>query len=128
MGTLCTYDITMLEGMSEKSLKINLIFTRKMEIMKWVNQIAAIDLKTQKEVGLEQVYMRSERNSNWFEISNRFEKSFRLRGSLTAVNLEISNRFQKLFRLYGDFTKATFQTTVRFYCTWTNDSLQLMQL
>ena len=37
MGTLCTYDITMLEGMSEKSLKINLIFTRKMEIMKWVN-------------------------------------------------------------------------------------------
>ena len=123
MGTLCTYDITTLEGMSEKSLKINLIFTRKMEIMKWVNQIAAIDLKIQKEVGLEQVYMRPERNSNWFEISNRFEKSFRLRGSLTAVNLEISNRFQKLFRLYGDFTKATFQTTVRFYCTWTNDSL-----
>ena len=123
MGTLCTYDITMLEGMSEKSLKINLIFTRKMEIMKWVNQIAAIDLKIQKEVGLEQVYMRPERNSNCFEISNRFEKSFRLRGSLTAVNLEISNRFQKLFRLYGDFTKATFQTTVRFYCTWTNDSL-----
>ena len=123
MGTLCTYDITMLEGMSEKSLKINLIFTRKMEILKWVNQIAAIDLKIQKEVGLEQVYMRPESNSNWFEISNRFEKSFRLRGSLTAVNLEISNRFQKLFRLYGDFTKATFQTTVRFYCTWTNDSL-----
>ena len=80
MGTLCTYDITMLEGMSEKSLKINLIFTRKMEIMKWVNQIAAIDLKIQKEVGLEQVYMRPERNSNWFEISNRFEKSFRLGG------------------------------------------------
>ena len=37
------------------------------------------------------VYMRPEVNSNWFEISNCFEMSFRLHGNL-----------------YGDFTAATF--------------------
>ena len=40
---------------------------------------------------LEHVYTRPEVNSNWFEISDRFEMSFRLHGSL-----------------HGDFTAATF--------------------
>ena len=57
--------------------------------------------------------MRHEVNSNRFEISKRFEKSFRLHGNFTKANLEISNLFQKLFRLHGDFsnfaeTAATF--------------------
>ena len=34
---------------------------------------------------LEQVYMRPEVNSNWFEISNRFEKLFCSHGDLTAA-------------------------------------------
>ena len=46
------------------------------------------------------VHMRPEVNSNRFEISNPFEKSF---------------------RLHDDFAAATFQTVVRFYCTCTND-------
>ena len=37
--------------------------------------------------------MRPEVNSNWFEISNRFEMSFRLHGNL-----------------HRDFTAASFQT------------------
>ena len=49
---------------------------------------------------IEHVYMRPEVNSNRFEISNHFEKSF---------------------RLYDDFAAATFQTVVRFYCTCAND-------
>ena len=49
---------------------------------------------------LEHVYMRPEVNSNRFEISKRFEKSF---------------------RLHDDFAAATFQTEVRFYCTCAND-------
>ena len=52
--------------------------------------------------------MRPELNSDWFEISNRFEKSFRLHGNFTKANLKISNPFQKLFRLHSDFTAATF--------------------
>ena len=48
--------------------------------------------------------MRPEVNSNRFEISNPFEKSFRLHGNFTTADLEISNPFQKLFRLHGDFT------------------------
>ena len=41
----------------------------------------------------EHVYMRPEVNSNWFEISNRFEMLFHLHGNL-----------------HRDFTAATFQT------------------
>ena len=52
---------------------------------------------------LEHVYMRSEVNSDRFEISNRFEM-FRLHGNL-----------------HGDFTAVTFQTMVRLYCTYAND-------
>ena len=59
---------------------------------------------------LEHVYMIPEMNSKRFEISNRFEMSFRLHGSL-----------------YGDFTAATFQTTARLYCTFANDIFQLVQ-
>ena len=44
--------------------------------------------------------MRPEVNSNRFEISNRFEKSF---------------------RLHDDLAAATFQTVVRFYSTCAND-------
>ena len=58
--------------------------------------------------------MRPEVNRNWFEISNRFEKSFRLYYNFTTANLEISNPFQKFSRLHADFTAATFQTIVRF--------------
>ena len=50
------------------------------------------------EPQLEHVYMRPKVNSNRFEISNHFEKSFRLHGNFTASNLEISNRFKKLSR------------------------------
>ena len=124
---LRTHDIMMLGGINDKLLKNNLNFTREMEIMKWVYQtipiITRLTYKIQKEVELERVYMRPERNSNRFEISNHFEKSFHLHSNFTAANLEISNRFQKLFHLHGDFTTATFQTTVRFSCTCANDSL-----
>ena len=48
--------------------------------------------------------MIPEGNSNRFEISNRFEMSFRLHGNL-----------------HGDFTAATFQTIGRLYCTCAND-------
>ena len=34
---------------------------------------------------LEHVYMRPEVNSNWFEISKRFDKSFRLNGDFTMA-------------------------------------------
>ena len=37
--------------------------------------------------GLEHVYLKLEVNSNQFEISNCFEKSFRLNGSFTKANL-----------------------------------------
>ena len=47
-------------------------------------------------------------NSDRFEITNRYEKSFRFHGNFTAANLEISNPSQKLLRLHGDFTAATF--------------------
>ena len=46
--------------------------------------------------------MRPKVKSNRFEISDRFEKLFRLHG--TVANLEISNRIQKLFCLHSDFT------------------------
>ena len=48
--------------------------------------------------------MRPEVNSNRLEISNRFEMSFLLHGSL-----------------HGDFTAATFQTMARLNCTCAND-------
>ena len=53
---------------------------------------------------LEHVYVRPEVNSNRFEISNRFEMSFRLHGNL-----------------HEDFTAVTFQTIARSYCTYAND-------
>ena len=65
---------------------------------------------------------KPEVNSSRFEISNRFEKSFRLHGNFTTANLEISHPFRKFFRLHGDFAAVTFQTIVRFYCTCANDS------
>ena len=49
----------------------------------------------------EHVYMRTEVNSNQFEISNSFEMSFCLHGNL-----------------HGDFTAATCQTIARLYCKW----------
>ena len=67
--------------------------------------------------------MIPEVNSNRFEISNRFEMSFRLHGNLEHVYIrhevnsnrfEISDRFEMSFRLngnlHGDFTAAIFQT------------------
>ena len=45
-----------------------------------------------------------ELNSNQFEMSNHFEISFRLHGSL-----------------HRDFTAATFQTMARLRCTCAND-------
>ena len=42
--------------------------------------------------------------SNRFDISNRFEMSFRLH-----------------YNLHGDFTAATFQAIAKPYCTCTND-------
>ena len=63
----------------------------------------------------EPIYMRPKVRSDWFKISNCFEKSFRLHGNSTTTNLEISNPIQKLFRLHDDFTAAAFQTIVRFY-------------
>ena len=48
--------------------------------------------------------MRPEVNSNRFEISNRFEMSFRLYGNL-----------------HGDLAAATFRTIARLYCTGAND-------
>ena len=48
--------------------------------------------------------MRLKVNSNRFEISDRFEMSFRLHGNL-----------------HGDFTAATFQTMARLCCTCAND-------
>ena len=38
--------------------------------------------------------MRPKVNSDQFEISNRFEKSFRLHGNFTTANLEIQTRFK----------------------------------
>ena len=52
---------------------------------------------------LRDVYMRPEVNLNRFEISNRFENSFRLQGNFTAANFEISNRFQKLFFIHYSY-------------------------
>ena len=48
--------------------------------------------------------MRPKVNLNRFEISKRFEMSFRLHGNL-----------------HGDFTAATFPTIARLYCTCAND-------
>ena len=48
--------------------------------------------------------MRPEAKLKRFEISNRFEMSFRLHGNLQ-----------------GDFAAATFQTIARPYCTCAND-------
>ena len=54
--------------------------------------------------------MRPKVNSNRFEISNRFEMSFRLHGNL-----------------HRDFIAASFQTIARPYCTSANDIFKLMQ-
>ena len=48
--------------------------------------------------------MRTEVNSNRFEISNRFEMSLRLHGNL-----------------HGDFTAAASHLIARLYCTCAND-------
>ena len=48
--------------------------------------------------------MRAEVNSDWFEIFNRFQMSFRLHGNL-----------------HGDFTVATFQTMAGLYYTGANN-------
>ena len=79
-------------------------------------------LKQELDSGLEHVYMRLEVNSDRIQISNHFEKSFRLHGSSTAVKLQISNCFQKLLRLHGDFTLAVWQTMVLLYDTCANYS------
>ena len=50
-------------------------------------------LKFDEMISPQMAIVRPEVNSNWFETSNRFEMSFRLRGNL-----------------HGDFTVATFQT------------------
>ena len=42
-------------------------------------------LSYNKILFLEHVYMRPEVNSDRFEMSNRFEKSFRLHGNFTAA-------------------------------------------
>ena len=55
-------------------------------------------------MNLEHVYMRTEVNSNRFEISNRFEMSLRLHGNL-----------------HGDFTAAASHSIARLYCTCAND-------
>ena len=68
--------------------------------------------------------MRPEVNLNRFEISNRFEKSFRSHGNFRTGNLYISNPFKKLFRSEGDFTAASFQTLARY--TYANDSFSLI--
>ena len=59
-----------------------------------VPQIAVLN---ERDLDIEHIYMKPEVNSNRFEISNGFEKSF---------------------RLHDDFAAATFQTEVRFYCTY----------
>ena len=51
-------------------------------------------------MNLEHVYMRTEVNSNQFEISNRFEMSLRLHDNLN-----------------GDFTAAASHSIARLYCT-----------
>ena len=56
------------------------------------------------------VYMRPEVNSNWFEISNHLEVSFRLHCNL-----------------HGNFTAATFQTIAKLYYTCANDIFKSMQ-
>ena len=60
--------------------------------------------KSKSDINLGHVYMRPEVNANWFEISNRFEMSFRFHGNL-----------------HRDFTAASFQTIGRPYCTCAND-------
>ena len=54
---------------------------------------------------LEHVYISSEVNSNRFEISNHFEKSFHLHGNFTAANLEFSNPFSEDNELLQDDQK-----------------------
>ena len=71
---------------------------------------------------LEHVYMRPQVNSNPFEISNRFEKSFGLHCSFTKVNLEVSSHPQKMFRFHGDFTVATCQAMVKFCSRCASDT------
>ena len=43
-----------------------------------------------------------------------------MRPKVNSNQFEVSDRFEKLFRLH-DFAAATFQTVVRFYCTYAND-------
>ena len=87
----------------EKNFHVSVIT----ELVLWLND--TFSMVTSKVPNLEHVYMRPEVNSNWFEISNRFEMSFRLHGIL-----------------HGYFTAATFQTIAKLYCTCANDIFKLM--
>ena len=87
----------------EKNFHVSVIT----ELVLWLND--TFSMVTSKVPNLEHVYMRPEVNSNWFEISNRFEMSFRLHGNL-----------------HGYFTAATFQTIAKLYCTCANDIFKLM--
>ena len=60
------------------------------------------------QINLEHVYTRLEVNSNEFENSNLFGKSFHLHGNFTTANFEILNPFQKLVRLHTNVTAANF--------------------
>ena len=73
-------------------------------------------------LNLEHVYMRLEVNSNQFEISNRFEKSFRLRGNFTTANFEISNHLSKTVSFTWRFLCDNFLIKVRLWWTCANDS------
>ena len=44
-----------------------------------------------------------------------------MRPEVNSNRLEISNHFEKSFRLHDDFAAVSFQTVVRFYCTCAND-------
>ena len=69
---------------------------------------------------LEDVYMRPEVNSNRSEFRTRLHDTRK-----KSNRFEISDRFEISFRLHGnlhgDFTMATFQTILRLYCTCAND-------
>ena len=52
--------------------------------------------------------MRPKVNSNQLEISNRFEKSFRLHGNFTTANLRDLKPLVKIVPFHSDFTAATF--------------------
>ena len=71
-------------------------------------RIVKSKMRIKIQINLEHVYMRLEVNSNGFENSNLFRKSFHLHGNFTTANFEILNPFQKLFRLHTNVTAANF--------------------